>query len=172
MHTSDANRVSGPVSYLFALIQHIPNRRTPASITYRYAGGMALKRLKNRMTRHESRRLSPKVTGPSVPEANLRRTNVYSKSQVSAQLWEKAYARENIHIRGQPYEEYFDEMCFCPVFNGNRVDAYQRSRCGFGMAQKHSLIRVDQVLTPIDTHPAPPLPRPRASWQEDELSCR
>ena len=71
--TSDENLVSCPMSYLLTSSQYIPGKAasTPASSTHRYAGGVAQIRLKNRMTRHESRRLSPNIAGPNVPEANL-----------------------------------------------------------------------------------------------------
>jgi hypothetical protein len=71
MSTADANPVSGPISYLHGIAQQILCK-TMASSTYRYAGGMAQIKLKNRMTRHKSRRPSPKDTGPSVPAENLR----------------------------------------------------------------------------------------------------
>ena len=75
MRTADANLVLGPISYLFTitLLQYILHKTTSvlAGSTHRYAGGMAPRRLKIKMTRHESRRPSPKVTGPRVPEANL-----------------------------------------------------------------------------------------------------
>jgi hypothetical protein len=76
MRTADETPVWGPRSYLFTLSQHIryTTASIPTSSTHRYAGGTAQKRLKNRMTRHESRRPSPKVTGPSVPEAKLRKS--------------------------------------------------------------------------------------------------
>jgi hypothetical protein len=71
--TADENPVSRPMSYLLTLSQHIHRKTasTPASSTHRYAGGIAQIRLKNRMTRHESRRPSPNIAGPNVPEANL-----------------------------------------------------------------------------------------------------
>jgi hypothetical protein len=72
---ADANLVLVPMSHLFTitLLQYILRKTTSvlARSTHRYAGGMALRRLKIKMTRHESRRPSPKVTGPRVPEANL-----------------------------------------------------------------------------------------------------
>ena len=39
--------------------------------TYRYAGGMFVRRLKKRMTRQVSRSPSPYAIGPSVPAENL-----------------------------------------------------------------------------------------------------
>ena len=73
--TTDENPDSGPMSYLFTLIQHIRHGTKPivTSNTYRYAGAIAQSRLKDRMTRHESRRPSPKVTGPNEPDAKLRK---------------------------------------------------------------------------------------------------
>ena len=71
MNTADANPVSGPMSHLRGIAQQILCKTT-ASSTYRYAGGTAQIKLKNRITRHESRRPSPKDTGPSVPAENLR----------------------------------------------------------------------------------------------------
>jgi len=75
MRTADANLVSGPMSHFFTvtLLQYVLRKTTcvVARSTHRYAGGMAPRRLKIKMTMHESRRPSPKVTGPRVPEANL-----------------------------------------------------------------------------------------------------
>ena len=39
--------------------------------TYKYEGRAAQMRLKNRITKHESRNPSPKTAGPSVPDENL-----------------------------------------------------------------------------------------------------
>ena len=39
--------------------------------TYKYAGGAQHKTLKKKITRQESRKLSPKTTGPTVPAENL-----------------------------------------------------------------------------------------------------
>ena len=39
--------------------------------TYRYAGTALHSKLKNKITRHESLKLNPKTTGPSVPAENL-----------------------------------------------------------------------------------------------------
>lgn len=36
-------------------------------MTHRYAGGSAQSKLKNKITKHESRTPSPKATGPRVP---------------------------------------------------------------------------------------------------------
>jgi hypothetical protein len=73
--TADENPVLGPMSYLFILIEHIRRKTDPAatSNTHRYAGAIAQSRLKNTMTKHESRRPSPKVTGPNDPDAKLRK---------------------------------------------------------------------------------------------------
>jgi len=72
---ADAGPVLDPMSHFITSIQHIRHKTTPIHLrgttTYRYAGGMAQIMLKKKMTRHESRRPSPKVTGPRVPEANL-----------------------------------------------------------------------------------------------------
>jgi deoxyadenosine/deoxycytidine kinase len=80
------------------------------------------------MTRHESRRPSPKVTGPNDPDANLRKR---ARSWVSTyeSHYEERYARQYVHIRRQPYEEYFDEMRFCSVLNVNGMDTYQVGDC-------------------------------------------
>jgi hypothetical protein len=44
----------------------------------------------------------------------------------SAQLSkaEEVNVRENVSIRGQPYEEYFIEMCFRPVLDCDGVNAW------------------------------------------------
>jgi hypothetical protein len=72
---ADASPVLGPMSHFITSIQHIRHKATSIPLrgttTYRYAGGIAQIMLKKMMTRHESRRPSPKVTGPRVPEANL-----------------------------------------------------------------------------------------------------
>jgi hypothetical protein len=70
--TADGNPVLGPMSYFLIVIQHI-RRKTDPTATHRYAGATAQSRLKNRMARHESRRPSPKVTGPNDPDAKLRK---------------------------------------------------------------------------------------------------
>ena len=124
--TSDGNPVSCPMSYLLISSQHIPRKvaSTPASNTHRYAGGTAHIRLRNRMTRHESRRLSPNIAGPNVPEANLGKYQIVGFG-IQAQLKRKAHVRQDIHIRRQPYEEYLDKMRFCFVLDGDGLDTYQ-----------------------------------------------
>src|SRR6266403_4464664 len=76
--TADAIPVSGPMSHFvhlgFSTFAIRDNFHSYEGNTYKYAGGIAQSKLKNRITRHESRRPSPKVTGPRVPEANLRRS--------------------------------------------------------------------------------------------------
>ena len=66
----------GPMLYLIIIIQHIRPKTDPTKLssnTHRYAGATAQSRLKNTMTRHESRIPSPKVTGPNDPDAKLRK---------------------------------------------------------------------------------------------------
>jgi hypothetical protein len=104
-----------------------------ASSTHKYAGGIANSKLKNRMTRHESRRLSPKTAGPSVPEENLResRKNYGARlisGPVNVDLAKQVRARQDVRIGREPYEEYFNEMRVCPVFDGDRVDTYNVTR--------------------------------------------
>ena len=72
--TSDANPVSGPMSYLLNTIQKIRRKTilSSSSRTHKYEGGIAEMRVKKVMTRHESRRPSPKAAGPNAPEENLR----------------------------------------------------------------------------------------------------
>jgi hypothetical protein len=113
------------MSYLFTVIQYIRSETAsiPESSTHRYAGGTAQIRLKNRMTRHESRRPSPKVTGPSVPDANLRKSQ--SIGWPTNAIEGKEHARQDVRIRRHPYEEYFNEMGFCPILDGDRMDTYQ-----------------------------------------------
>jgi hypothetical protein len=85
------------------------------------------------MTRHESRRPSPKVTGPSVPDANLRKVTTVGLG-LRAQLKEKEHARQDIHIRRQPYKEYLNEMGFCFVLDDDGSDTYQVSGEQVGFA--------------------------------------
>ena len=128
MHTADENPFWGPRSYLFTLSQHIRNKTafTPTSSTHRYAGGTEQIRLKNRMTRHESRRPSPKATGPNVPEAKLQKSHGVSPG-LPAQSRERSHARQDVRSRRHPYKEYLDKMCFCPVLDGDGADTYQVS---------------------------------------------
>jgi hypothetical protein len=93
------------MSYLFTVIQYIRSETAsiPESSTHRYAGGTAQIRSKNRMTRHESRRPSPKVTGPSVPDANLRK-RAKSRAGLRTQLRErnthdKMFIFADIHMK-------------------------------------------------------------------------
>src|SRR6266481_10088906 len=78
--TADAIPVSGPMSHFvhlgFSTFAIRDNFHSYEGNTYKYAGGIAQSKLKNRITRHESRRPSPKVTGPRVPEANLRKSQI------------------------------------------------------------------------------------------------
>jgi hypothetical protein len=89
------------------------------------------------MTKHESRTPSPNITGPSVPEANLRKNQrvgpgmpAHSKGEV--------HARQDVHVRRQPYEEYLNEMRFCPVFDGDGSNTYRLAgkRAGFAISRR------------------------------------
>jgi hypothetical protein len=90
--TADETPVLGPMSYLLILIQLIRRKtdHTATSNTHRYAGATAQNRLKNRMTRHESRRPSPKVTGPNDPDAKLRK-------RVTSSRLTRAIRRKDTH---------------------------------------------------------------------------
>jgi len=64
-----------------------------------------------------------KLQGPMYPR------RIYGQSRAS--LFEspmrdkgkrRPHARHDVCIRGQPYEKYFDEMRFCPVFDSHGVD--------------------------------------------------
>jgi hypothetical protein len=37
---------------------------------------------------------------------------------------QRVHARQDVRICGKPYKEYFDEMCFCPVLDGDGVYTY------------------------------------------------
>jgi hypothetical protein len=108
-----------------AQVQHTRARvsLSAAGNTHRYAGGMAQIKLKNRMTRHESRRPSPKDTGPSVPVENLVRTEP-SPVVGSPMLRVRglANARHNVRICGKPYKKYLDKMRFGSVFDSDGMD--------------------------------------------------
>lgn len=158
------------MSYLFAVIQYIRSKTAsiPESSTHRYAGGTAQIRLKNRMTRHESRRSSPKVTGPSVPDANLRKSQSLRAGE-RTQARERN-ARQDVHIGRHPYEEYFNEMRLCPILDGDRMDSYQvaGARMRFAVFRKALTDQVDHPYPTYGTHLAPQLPRSRASAKETE----
>lgn len=51
------------------------------------------------MVRHASRSPNPNITGPNVPEENLK-----TAQQINLQSQE-LYVRENINVHGKPYEE-------------------------------------------------------------------
>jgi hypothetical protein len=146
------------MSYLLTVIQYIRSKTPsiPESRTHRYAGGTAQIRLKNRMTRHESRRPSPKVTGPSVPDANLRKGQSLGRRRSTNTIKVKEHARQDVHIRRHPYEEYFNEMCLCPILDGDRMDTYQvqAHECGSQYSAPCFLIRSirfrirDMIRTP------------------------
>ncbi len=161
--TADEIPVLGPMSYLLILIQHIRCKIVPTatSSTHRYAGATAQSRLKNRITRHESRRPSPKVTGPNDPDANLGKRQTVG-SDLREPIRGKTHARQYVHIRRQPYEEYFDKMRLCSVFDVNGMDTYRVWGCASrvrGIPAEHSLISVDQYsMWTNGTHPASPLP--------------
>jgi len=61
-------------------------------------------RLKNRITRHESRSPSPKTAGPRVPAENL--SNVSHVTSRVAYAGETVDEREDVEIHGEPDEEY------------------------------------------------------------------
>ena len=102
--TSDANLVSGPRSHLFTEIQNICRRTTSsASSTHKYDGPIAASIVKNMITRHESRRPSPKATGPNVPAENLRmaksRGSPYELSAGKRHTHDKMFAFAENHIK-------------------------------------------------------------------------
>jgi hypothetical protein len=109
MHIADADPVWGPRLFLFTLNQHIRYKTasTPSSNTHRYAGGIAQIRLKPRITRHESRRPNPKVTGPRLPEANLQ----YEE----AKLWVPGHLRH----QGKGQETYERMFVFADTHTKN-----------------------------------------------------
>jgi hypothetical protein len=165
--TADENPVLGPTSYLIILIQHICRKTdlTAMSNTHKYAGATAQSRLKNRMTRHESRRPSPKVTGPNEPDANLRkRSNHWSRPT-------RANKRKDTHgsmfIFADNHTKNILTKCvsvlsststgWIPIKIGRLCESDSDSR----YPAEHSSIRVDRdSRSTCDTHPASPPPSP------------
>ncbi len=87
------------------------------------------------------------------------------------QLREEKYARQDVYIPRHPYKEYFNEMRFRPVLDGNGMDTYQVT----GEQMRFAVFRTslfDQVYpvpsSRYDTYLAPPLPRSRAFAKEIE----
>lgn len=66
-------------------------------------------RLKNKITRQESRRPRPKTIGPSVPVENL------GKGQVGPRVM-KWHTRENVEVHGEPDKEYFIKLGVSAIF--------------------------------------------------------
>jgi len=173
--TADASPVSGPMSYLHSEAQHIRHEATQAlsaaSSTHRYAGGMAQIKLKHSMARHESRRPSPKDTGPSVPETNLRtERSQASWFSVMVRVRKTEHVRYDVRIPRQHYVKYFDKVRFRSVFDSDRVDTcpVASARMGLAVPARHALlIRDDYVPSPrYGTYPALPHPSPGAFSRE------
>ena len=81
-------------------------------------------RLKNKITRHESRMLRPKISGPTVPDENL-----YAKSNTIRQAgttWIEVMddIRKDIDVRCKPHEENFIKFRVGAFFDWYREYAY------------------------------------------------
>jgi len=75
-------------------------------------------RLKNRITRHESRSPSPKTAGPSVPAENLSNTCL-----VKSPTQEAVDEREDVEIHREPNEEYLAVLGIRSALRWNGEDA-------------------------------------------------
>ena len=83
------------------------------------------------------------------------------------QLRETAHVRQDVHVRRQPYEEYFDEMCFCPVLDFDGADAYQvkRERIPSVISAEHSLMRIDQIQKLMPYAPRSSTPQAKSFFE-------
>lgn len=77
-------------------------------------------RLKNKITRQESRRPRPKTTGPSVPVENL------GKGWIGWYEGRTCYAREDVEVHGEPDEEHFIKLGVFAIFIRHRDGPYGR----------------------------------------------
>ena len=91
---------------------------TGAEIAYKYEGRAAQMRLKNRITRHESRSPSPKTAGPRVPAENL--SNVSRVTSQAAYAGEAVDEREDVEIHREPNEEYLAVLGIRSALRRNR----------------------------------------------------
>ena len=72
-------------------------------------------RLKNSITKHESRSPSPKAAGPSVPAENLSKSCHQSVKLPTQETIDK---REDVKIHREPDEKYLAVLCIRSTFWG------------------------------------------------------
>jgi hypothetical protein len=108
------------------MIQNVYRKTTSNSTsgTHRYDGAIAASSVKYVITRHESRRPSPKATGPNVPAENLQR-EANHRIRPTAQVGEMVHVRQDVRIRGKPYKENLHEARFGLFLDGDWANTYQ-----------------------------------------------
>lgn len=74
-------------------------------------------RLKNKITRHESRRPRPNTTGPSDPVENLGQ----GQRAYEDEMW---YGREDVEVDGEPHKEYLIKLGVSAIIVWYRDGAY------------------------------------------------
>jgi hypothetical protein len=73
---------------------------------------------------------------------------IYEKGKVKGwptnAIKEKERARQDVHVRRHPYEEYFNEMRLCPILDRDRMDTFQVADARMRFAVFHTVVS-DQV---------------------------